>query len=185
MITEIREIKEIRKKYGLTQAELARISNVSQSLIAKIESNVIDPAYSKVRQIFDAIEKLQQNKEMKAFEVMNQRIKCLNINDSLKDAIKIMKKYDISQLPVTNGRNSEVVVGLISETIILEALMNKTNPEEKIKEFMLESPPIISKDSTASMVGSLLRHSPLVIVKDKGKTIGVITKADLLGNVYK
>ena len=43
MITELREIKELRKKFGLTQTDLAELAGVSQSLIAKLESNMIDP----------------------------------------------------------------------------------------------------------------------------------------------
>jgi len=37
---ELEEIKEIRKKFGLTQNELANRAGVSQSLIAKIEDNI-------------------------------------------------------------------------------------------------------------------------------------------------
>ncbi|MBW2992073.1 helix-turn-helix domain-containing protein, partial [Candidatus Woesearchaeota archaeon] len=35
---EISEIKEIRKKLGLTQSQLSKKAGVSQSLIAKIEA---------------------------------------------------------------------------------------------------------------------------------------------------
>ena len=185
MISDPKEIKIIRKRYGLTQTELAELAGVSQSLIAKIESDRIDPTYTKVKKIFDAIGKLEQKKELKATDVLNKKVIFLKADDSLKDATKVMKKHGISQLPVVESSKSNLVVGLISEALILEAIMGSINPESKVKDFMRDSPPIVSKDATISMVGNLLRYYPMVIVNEKGKTIGIVTKADLLGKVYK
>ena len=63
MPAELNEIKIIRKKYGLTQSKLANIANVSQSLIAKIESGRIDPTYSNAQKIFSALDTLRKDKE--------------------------------------------------------------------------------------------------------------------------
>ncbi len=52
---ELSEIKHLRKKFGLTQSQLAKLSGVSQSLIAKIEADRIDPTFSKAQKIFEAI----------------------------------------------------------------------------------------------------------------------------------
>lgn len=51
----LEEIKQIRKKYNLTQSDLAKRSGVSQSLIAKIEAGRIDPTYSNAQKIFNAL----------------------------------------------------------------------------------------------------------------------------------
>ena len=45
---------------------------------------------------------------------------------------------------------------------------------------MEDAPPIIVKTTPLTAVMELLRHSPLVIVAEKGKPKGVITKADIL-----
>ncbi|MFH1438964.1 MAG: CBS domain-containing protein [Candidatus Woesearchaeota archaeon] len=185
MITELREIKEIRKKFGLTQTELAELAGVSQSLIAKVESNMIDPTFTKVKKIFDAIDSLNNKNELKAKDVLNKNIIFLNTKDSLKEATRLMKKKGISQLPVIEDSRSSNVVGLISEAIILEAIMNNTSPESKVKDFMKDCPPIVNKDTVISIIGNILRFYQMVIVSDKGKPIGIITKADLLGKVYK
>lgn len=181
MIYELNEIKEIRKKYGLTQSELAKLADVSQSLIAKIESSRIDPTYTKIRKIFDAIDSLNEKKELKAKDVLNRNIYFLTPKDSLRDAINVMKKHEISQLPVFENKQ---IIGLISEADILESIMNKKNPESRVKELMRNAPPIISKEASINVVGSLLRYYPLVIVNDNGKTIGLITKSDMLRKVY-
>lgn len=185
MISELREIQEFRKKHGLTQTELAKLAGVSQSLIAKIESNKIDPTYTNIKKIFSAIECLNQKKELKAADIINKNIFSIKANDSLKEATKIMKSKGISQVPVVDQKHHDLFIGMISEAKILEAIMNNASPDSKVSEFMTECPPIIAKDSTISLIGSLLKYSPMIIVKDKGKTVGIITKADLLGRVYK
>ena len=70
----VEKIGEIRRVLGLTQTELAKLSGVSQSLIAKIESRKIDPAYSKVIAIFEALEnrKKQHREGRKAKEIMSK-----------------------------------------------------------------------------------------------------------------
>jgi Predicted transcriptional regulator with C-terminal CBS domains len=40
-----RELERIRKQVGMTQKELAKLSRVSQSLIAKIERGDVDPSF--------------------------------------------------------------------------------------------------------------------------------------------
>ena len=46
MFPNISEIKKRRKKLEITQTQLAVHANVSQSMIAKIESNMIEPSYA-------------------------------------------------------------------------------------------------------------------------------------------
>ena len=61
MYYDIGDIKKLRKAHGLTQRQLAKISGLSQSYIAKIEAGKIDPSYSKVQNIFKALESMRQN----------------------------------------------------------------------------------------------------------------------------
>ena len=64
-------IKELRKRLGMTQHRLARLSGVSQSLIAKIESGRVDPAYSKAKSIISALQREQFSSEKKAKDIMH------------------------------------------------------------------------------------------------------------------
>ena len=177
---ELSEIKEIRKKYDLTQHDLAKRAGVSQSLIAKIEAGRIDPTYSKTRLIFDAIDSLGKKKELKAEQVMTKHIISVKPNDGIKDAIKKMKKANISQMPVIEDNKS---IGVVSESIILECLLNKSC--RKISDIMEDSAPVVSKNTSISVVSNLLRFYPMVLVSESGELKGVITKSDLLGKLYK
>lgn len=181
MIRELGEIKQIRRKYGISQVELAKLAGVSQSLIAKIESDRIDPTYTKTKSIFEALEKLNKQKELKAKDIMSLKVISVKPNDTIKEVISKMKKYEISQMPVVENNK---LVGMISEATILNALGNGKNVET-VGEIMEDCPPLISENSSASAVSSLLKYFPIVLVSQKGKLKGVITKADMLMKVYK
>ena len=180
MTYELDEIKKIRKKLGMTQTELANRAGVSQSLIAKIESGRIDPTYTKTKKIFAALSDLEKKEEVKAEQIMTSKLISVSSDDSIKEAIERMKKFQISQLPVID---SHKLVGLVSESTILDALLN--SKANQVNEIMQEAPPIVSKTTSIQLVSNLLKHYPLIAVAQEGKLIGLITKSDLLGKLYK
>ena len=180
MTYELEEIKKIRKKLGMTQTELANRANVSQSLIAKIESGRIDPTYTKTKKIFSALSDLEKKEEIKAEQFMTGKIISIISSTSIKEAIDKMKKSQISQLPVIDNHK---LVGLVSESTILDALLNAKGRE--VKDVMQEAPPIVSKVTSIQVISNLLKHYPMVLVSEEGKLVGLITKSDLLGRLYK
>ncbi|MBI3035086.1 CBS domain-containing protein [Candidatus Woesearchaeota archaeon] len=179
MAYELEEVKKIRKKLGMTQTELANRAGVSQSLIAKIESGRIDPTYTKTKKIFAALSDLEKKEEVKAEQLMTARIINVSPGTSIKEAISKMRKFNISQLPVIEEHKS---VGLVSESIILDALLKSKG--KTVKDVMQEAPPIVSKTTSVQVVSSLLKHFPMVMVSEQGKLTGLITKSDLLGKMY-
>lgn len=179
MIEEVKEIKNIRKKLGINQVELARRADVSQSLIAKIESGNIDPTYSKTKRIFAALDELSHKNELTAEQIMEHKIITLSPKASISNAVTIMKKHAISQIPVMSSGS---VVGLISEATIVQNL-DKNLAKTKVAEIMEEAPPIVSKSTRFSVLQNMLNHFQLVLVTEKGKLLGIITKADVLRSV--
>ena len=180
MSYELEEVKKIRKKLGMTQTDLAKRAGVSQSLVAKIESGKIDPTYTKAKKIFSALSDLEKKGEIKAEQLMTSKLISVEPGKSIKESIDKMKKSQISQLPVVVGEN---LIGLVSESSILDALIDKKF--EKVSEIMQEAPPIVSKTTGIQVVSNLLKHFPIVIVAENGKLVGLITKSDLLGKMYK
>ena len=177
---ELTEIKKIRKSLGLTQTDLAKRANVSQSLVAKIESGKIDPTFTKTKRIFETLDDLEKKEEIKAEELMNKKIVSVSPSNEIKESIGKMKKFGISQMPVIDKNK---VIGLVSESTLLDGLMSKKH--EKISDIMGEAPPIVSKTTSVKIISSLLKHYPMVLVSESGKLIGLITKSDLLGKLYK
>ncbi|MCD6557677.1 MAG: CBS domain-containing protein [Candidatus Aenigmarchaeota archaeon] len=181
LLPEPSEIKRIRKRLGLTQSELAKLSGVNQSLIARIESGS-DPRYSTIRKIFKALRERIQKREIKIEKIMNKKVIFINANDKIQKAARIMSKMAISQLPVLeNG----IVVGSLREKNISELLKRQGPNKEKIgdmkvRKFMEECFPEISKNGTLDNVIELLKYEPAVLVKENGKIVGIITKSDLM-----
>lgn len=174
------EIKHIRKKLGLTQSQLANTAQVSQSLIAKIEAGRLDPTYTNAMKIFNTLKDMEKKKELKAEDIMNKKIIGVNPADDIKKAISVMKKHQISQMPVIHKNGA---IGFVSESVVLDHLL-----EEKakyIKDIMEESPPVVPKETSSEVISNLLRHYPMVLVAKEGSLVGLITKSDLLGKLYK
>jgi len=177
---ELTEIKKIRKTLGLTQTDLAKRANVSQSLITKIESGKIDPTFTKTKKIFETLNDLENKEEIKAEELMNKKIVSVVPSENIKNSIIKMKKFGISQMPVMEDHK---VIGLVSESTLLDALINKKG--KKIEDIMEDTPPIVSKKASIKIISNLLLHYSVVFVSESGKLIGLITKADLLSKLYK
>ncbi len=181
------DIKNYRKKAGLTQAELARKSNLSQSLIARIESNTVDPRLSTIRKIIDAIEEtMKLKKTVKDILILKNKDKnklpsliSLDLKAKVLDAIALMKKYGVSQIPVfEQGRP----VGCILESDLLEkAVQRKDLSNFSVQDVMAAPLPIVNVNSKIEEVNKFFAQGyPAVLVADAGSIIGILTKIDIL-----
>ena len=183
MFPELDEIAKYRKMLGLTQSQLAKLSGVSQSLIAKIESNRIKPSYENAKRIFKALEDEELNKKtlVRAKNVHNTKIISVNKNDSISRASQLMHKYGFSQLPVFDDKK---VIGSISEHVINDYLSKGHDIESlskmQVYTIMDTSFPKINENYPIEAIASLLGYSHAVLTTQKGKVVGIITKADLI-----
>ncbi|MBI2672242.1 CBS domain-containing protein [Candidatus Woesearchaeota archaeon] len=179
MVFDIANVKKIRKQLGLTQFELAKKSGLSQSLIAKIESNRLDPTYSRVKKIEETFDLLTKNEQKEAKDIMIKHIIYVNENTKVIEIIKILNKHKISQVPVLKNEN---IIGLISESTILKN--NSGNIKDlKAEDMMDNAPPIISGNTKIEVIKNLLKYYPIVLVKEKGKLTGLISKSDLINSL--
>jgi predicted transcriptional regulator len=186
MLPDVVNIKNIRKSLGMTQKELALLAGVSQSIIAKIESERVSPSYEIVKKIFDVFENLENKNIIKAVDIVNKKIIFVDKNDRVSIAIEKMKKHGYSQIPVFYRGQS---VGSISEKGIVDIISSGKSLERindmKVSEVMEESFPRINENTPTQIVSMLLQHSSAVLVTKQDKTIGIITKSDLLKTIGK
>ena len=176
---ESKWIREQRKRLDLTQNRLAKMSGVSQSLVAKIEAGNIDAAYSKVKRIIETLEQAQYSKEKAAKQVMHTGVSAISPRDTLHAAAQKMGQLGISQLPAIDGGH---IVGSLSEQAILAHFSSDERKiaSLRVADIMEEAFPTALPSTPISAIASLLRHHAAVLVMEKGKIAGIITKADIL-----
>ena len=175
------KICEVRKKLGLTQKDLAKLSGVSQSMIAKIESELVDPSYSKVIAIMDALETESSKREnrKRAMHIMTKSILSAKPCEKLDKIINSMRNKAISQLPVFESGKP---IGSISENMFVEWMQKYGSGLSNISvgEVMAESFPTVPHNSDIDVITHLLKFYKAVLVEKDGKVSGIITKADLI-----
>jgi predicted transcriptional regulator len=179
MLYELKRIKQMRRKLELTQSELAKLSGISQSLIAKIEQGSIEPSYSIARRIFIVLEEQIANiqKELAAINICSRDLVLIKSDDSIEKTIKLMKKHAISQIPVYKDN---VIVGSISEETFINNYDKITNSDMKVEQIMDDPFPTVPMDTPSSLIRDILKTYSAVILMKNGKPRGIISKADLL-----
>ncbi|MCC6027791.1 MAG: CBS domain-containing protein [Archaeoglobales archaeon] len=171
---EPREIRERRKKLKITQKELAERVGVSQSLIAKLEAGTIDPKLSLVKKILRVFEELERKK--KAEDVMNSPVIVADIDDSISKVAKVMIEKGISQMPVVDRG---MIVGSVSERGIFKAFYEGKR-DLRVRDIIEAPLPEIGPKAEISEISRLLLDNPAIVVVEKGKILGIITKHDLM-----
>lgn len=174
------ELKRLRLQAGLTQKELAERAGVSQSLIARIESGSVDPRISTLRRIISAIPFRERFKT--ASQIMCSPVIYVTPDDTIRKAVDLMEKHGISQLPVIDG---DTVVGSVKENSLIREVSRSRDPYEifdkKVREIMDEAFPMVSPStSIIEILSSFLYAKPAVLVVDRGKVQGIITKIDII-----
>lgn len=176
---ELDSIKYRRQKLGLNQKQLAQRAKVSQSFIAKLERGLIEPSYKIAKRIFQCLDDLEIINQKKCSEIMSKNLITISSDEKVGKASEIMKKNSISQIPV---KEKGKIVSSITESIILENLL-KIPKEElfkmKIKEICGESFPKIDSSTPVELILPLLKHTQSILIYDKQKLKGIITKSDV------
>ena len=114
----------------------------------------------------------------------NNRLVTIEPTTTVAEAVAIMKKYDIENIPVMNGNGP---VGSLSEN----GLFNKvfTNPDIKNQtvESVLEKPyPIVAFDTPIERISTLInKENGAVLSKDELGNFHIITKYDIIQSFTK
>lgn len=174
------DIKKYRKHVKLTQVELAKRAGLSQSMIARIEIGDVDPRLSTVKKILNAM-KVEEISDISAGDIMKSPVIHVPPKYTIGQASEIMEKRGISQLPVLSR---DVQVGSISEAMVIKRMdlendLSKVS-HRRVGDIMNGGFPTVEKGTGIKTLSKLLELDPAVLIAEKGKVVGIVTKADVL-----
>lgn len=190
-LEEISElIRDNRKIAGLSQQRLAKMCGLSQSTIARIETDAagMNPSYQTIMQIVGALNEIktspgEQLLSKKAQEIMHRRIIHLKPSDTVAEAIRIFKDYDFPQLPVFD--QNKHVLGTVYQKDVLNVATQTPDlvGRKPVGSMMKGSLPQIDRSTEITRLKPILENVGAAIVTENGKAIGIITIYDVIKNV--
>lgn len=122
--------------------------------------------------------------EVKTFkDIVNsrgqQRTITISGDQTIADAVHLMKKYDIEHIPVIEN---EETIGAISENGLFQKVFD--NPDiksEKVRNMMERSFPIVAFDTSLEKLRTLInKENGAVLAKDETGAFHIVTKYDII-----
>jgi len=121
---------------------------------------------------------------------MSKNVITIDANDSMQDAIKLLKEYNIHMLPVMK---KDKLVGIVTDRDLKKASASDATTLEvhellylltkiKVKDIMTKDPITVPPDYTAEETAQVLlknRISGAPVVDENGHVVGTITQTDL------
>ena len=113
-----------------------------------------------------------------------QRIITLDPEQTVAEAVELMKKYDIEHIPVMNGNGP---AGAISEGGLFQKIFD--NPEiknAKVKDVLEPSYPLVPFDMPVEKLGHLInKENGAVLARDEAGNFHIVTKYDVIQSLGK
>ncbi|CCG04853.1 cystathionine beta-synthase [Blastococcus saxobsidens] len=108
-------------------------------------------------------------------------------NETVRDAIDILREYGVSQLPVVRAEppvTAGEVVGSVDEKTLLDAVFTgRATLADRVEKHMSPPLPIIGSGEPVTSAVAELGSAGALLVHVDGKPAGVITRQDVLGHI--
>jgi cystathionine beta-synthase len=122
-----------------------------------------------------------------------KRVVTIQPGQTVADAIDLMKKFDIENLPVINGTANEAapegdgIVGSLSENGLFNKIISSPEIKDQPVESVMENPyPLVAFDTPVERLGKLItRENGAVLSKDESGNLHIVTKYDIIQGLAK
>jgi cystathionine beta-synthase len=105
-------------------------------------------------------------------------------DETVAQAIALLREYDVSQLPVVQEEPplmAAEVAGSVAERDLLDALVSgRAKPQDPVSNHMSPPLPVLGQGEPVSRAAAVLEKSGAALVHVDGKPAAVLTRADLL-----
>jgi len=181
LLPDFSQIKNLRKSLNISQKELGEKLQISQSTISRIENGTMDPPYSKFKIIYEFLENEKRSRKRSkkhAKDILTPEVISIKPQSTVKDAVELMTKYNISQIPIleNNQNYGSITSKKIQKYITDDPVILKLKVTD-IKELPF---PEVEKNWNVKDISSLLLNYPAVLVKEDKIFIGIITDSNFL-----
>jgi cystathionine beta-synthase len=104
-------------------------------------------------------------------------------HEKVRHAIDTLQQHGISQAPVARDDSGEVasLVGSIRERTLLDRIFRDPDAlQADVAEVMAPPLPLVESGDPVEVAFERLQSAPAVVVTHDGRTLGVLTRSDLL-----
>ncbi len=114
----------------------------------------------------------------------NQKLLTIDASATVNDALAILSKYNISQLPVTENGN---FIGSLNDNYLFNKLIENSDiKKEVVKKAMQPAFPLVGEQTPIEEVSKLItKDNNAVLLRDLGGNYHIITKHDIIEAVAK
>jgi cystathionine beta-synthase len=109
----------------------------------------------------------------------------VSAEEPVTSAVEMMKRYNISQLPVVAGHD---VVGALQETALMNRIFeDPASLQRRVREVMGDALPTISRETNLTSVYQILAdgRSAVLVLDQDSKPCGIVTKIDLIEHLTR
>jgi len=113
-----------------------------------------------------------------------KKLVTINPSQTVAEAVELMKKFDIENIPVMNGNGP---VGAISENGLFQKVFDHPELRESTVESIMEKAyPVVEFDTPVERLGSLInKGNGAVLAKDEKGDYHIVTKYDVIQSLAK
>ena len=109
----------------------------------------------------------------------DQKLMTLDVEDTIGEALKLLSKFNISQIPVTHNKE---FVGSINDSYIFNKLLDNNDIKHQPVKSLMQAPfPVVSEQTPIEEVSKLInKDNNAVLLRDLGGNMHIITKHDII-----
>jgi cystathionine beta-synthase len=176
---------EIAKRFGPDARILTMIPDSGRSYMSKFYDDnwMLEHGFAERRTAAPSVSELLRSKRLDEIDV--PALITISSHQKVGEAIDVMNKYSISQLPVVRDGDVESladVIGSLQDRDLLDRIFK--NPDalhEDVASAMQPPLTAVETDQTLDEVfATLTGRTNAVVIASKGKPVGVLTRSDLL-----
>ncbi len=114
----------------------------------------------------------------------SQRLMSVKPEQTVLEAIEMMKKFDIENIPVFNGEGN---IGAISESGLFNKILHNADIKDKpVKDVMEKAYPEVAFDTPVERLSSFInKENGAVLSKDESGIYHIVTKYDIIQSLSK